>query len=107
MPASADTGTPVEVPVQEDSSENQAVDSSMGQLVISYEKSCWTDIRDAAGQKLVYRTVAAGETITVEGQKPLELFFGFAVGIDLVYNGKQIDLKQYTDGVFARLTLGE
>lgn len=80
-------------------------DAGPGQLIISYQKSCWTDIRDATGKKLVYRTVAAGETINVEGEMPLSLFFGFAVGIDLTFNGEPIDLKQHTSGVFARLTL--
>lgn len=79
--------------------------SDMGQLVISYEKSCWTDIRDASGKKLVYKTIPAGQTITLEGKTPFTLFFGFAVGVDLKFNGESIDLKQHTRGVFARLTL--
>ena len=80
-------------------------DAGPGQMIISYQKSCWTDIRDATGKKLVYRTVAAGETINVEGEMPISLFFGFAVGIDLTFNGEPVDLKQHTSGVFARLTL--
>jgi len=81
------------------------VDTGLGQLVIGYQKSCWTDIRDANGKKLVYRTIPAGETISVEGETPLTLFFGFAVGIDLTFNGNPVDLKEHTRGVFARLTL--
>lgn len=80
-------------------------EAGLGQLVIGYQKSCWTDIRDATGKKLVYRTVPAGETINVEGELPFTLFFGFAVGVDMTFNGRPVDLKQHTRGVFARLTL--
>jgi len=96
--SAADTGS-VSTPVK-------PADAGIGKLVIHYQKSCWTDIRDAKGRKLVYRTVPAGETIRVEGKTPISLFFGFAVGIDLSFNGRPVDLKQHTRGVFARLTLG-
>lgn len=95
LPAAAET-PPVSTP---------AAAAGPGQLVINYQKSCWTDIRDAKGRKLVYRTVPAGETLRVEGETPFTLFFGFAVGVDLQFNGKPVDLKEHTRGVFARLTL--
>jgi cytoskeleton protein RodZ len=97
---SAAAGMPSETPVSA-----PAGAAGPGQLVINYKKSCWTDIRDAKGRKLVYRTVPAGETLRVEGETPFTLFFGFAVGVDLQFNGKPVDLKEHTRGVFARLTL--
>ncbi len=107
--APAEQSAPVaEAPAQTVAAVQQSpVSDGTGKLVISYQKSCWTDIRDANGKKLVYKTIAAGETINVEGQTPFTLFFGFAVGVDLTFNGTPVDLKEHTRGVFARLTLGE
>jgi cytoskeleton protein RodZ len=78
-----------------------------GMLVINYSKDSWTDIRDATGEKLIYRTVKAGETVAVSGELPISLFFGFAQGVDVSFNGKKIDLAAHTRGVFARFTVGK
>ena len=80
---------------------------SDGTLIISYTKDSWTDIRDANGKKLLYRTVKKGENIALAGQLPLSVFFGFAQGVKVTFNGKEIDVPGYTRGVFARFTVGE
>lgn len=78
-----------------------------GTLFISYEKDSWTDIRDANGKKLLYRTVKKGEKIALAGKIPMSLFFGFAQGVKVNFNGQEIDVPAYTRGVFARFTVGE
>ena len=78
-----------------------------GTLSISYEKDSWTDVRDANGKKLLYRTVKKGEKITLAGKLPMSLFFGFAQGVKVSFNGQEIDVPAYTRGVFARFTVGE
>jgi cytoskeleton protein RodZ len=92
-------------------SEPAGIDSEatagQGRLIITYSKDSWTDIRDASGEKLLYRTVKAGQTVALAGQVPLSLFFGFAQGVKVNFNGRDVDLAPYTRGVFARLTLGE
>ncbi len=76
-------------------------------LQINYSKDSWTDIRDANGKKLLYRTVKKGEQITLTGDLPMSLFFGFAQGVTVTFNGKEVDVPAYTRGVFARFTVGE
>jgi len=76
-------------------------------LKMVFSKDCWTDIRDATGKKLVYRTVPQGQTLELDGQAPFTLFFGFAQGVSLSFDGEAIDLAPHTRGVFARLTLGD
>jgi cytoskeleton protein RodZ len=76
-------------------------------LQINYSKDSWTDIRDASGKKLLYRTVKKGENITLTGELPMSLFFGFAQGVTVTFNGKEVDVPAYTRGVFARFTVGE
>ncbi|MEA1890882.1 MAG: DUF4115 domain-containing protein, partial [Pseudomonadota bacterium] len=81
--------------------------SSGGVLLINYSKDSWTDVRDASGKKLLYRTVKAGEQIALAGDLPISLFFGFAQGVEVKFNGKIIDVPAHTRGVFARFSVGE
>ena len=87
--------------------DNAADATDAGALLISYSKDSWTDVRDADGKKLVYRTVKAGENIALSGPLPLSLFFGFAQGVKVTFNGEEIDVESHTRGVFARFTVGE
>ena len=80
---------------------------SNGTLFISYSKDSWTDIRDANGKKLLYRTVKKGEKIALSGKLPMSLFLGFAQGVKVTFNGEEIDVPSHTRGVFARFTVGE
>lgn len=78
-----------------------------GVLILNYSKDSWTDVRDVNGNKLLYRTVKAGEKIALAGELPISLFFGFAQGVTVKFNGKTIDVQSHTRGVFARFTVGE
>ena len=100
--------TEVTLPGAAVSTEEVDVDDTVaGALIISYEKDSWTDVRDANGKKLLYRTVKAGEKIALAGPAPLSLFFGFAQGVRVTFNGKEVDVPAHTRGVFARFTVGE
>ena len=81
--------------------------ASDGTLNINYTKDSWTDVRDANGKKLLYRTVKKGENIALAGKLPMSVFFGFAQGVKVTFNGEEIDVPSYTRGVFARFTVGE
>ncbi|MFW2438252.1 MAG: RodZ domain-containing protein [Arenicellales bacterium] len=78
-----------------------------GLLIINYSRDSWTDVRDANGKKLLYRTVKAGEKISLAGDLPISLFFGFAQGVEVKFKGKIINVESHTRGVFARFTVGE
>ncbi|GBE07605.1 cytoskeleton protein RodZ [bacterium BMS3Bbin11] len=86
---------------------NDQNNTGSGVLLINYSKDSWTDVRDANGRKLLYRTVKAGEKIALAGELPISLFFGFAQGVNVKFNGKPIDIPAHTRGVFARFTVGE
>jgi cytoskeleton protein RodZ len=94
-------------PGQPESEPEPAPVPEEGMLVLSYNKDSWTDVRDANGDKLLYRTVKAGENVALSGELPISLFFGFAQGVEVKFNGKDVDVEAYTRGVFARFTLGE
>lgn len=76
-------------------------------LVLTAEQDSWADIRDARQTKLLYETVPAGRTVTLEGVAPVNVFLGNAAGVRLDYNGKSVDVASHKRGMVARFTLGE
>lgn len=75
-------------------------------LVLRYDETSWTDVRDARQNRLLYRNVSAGEIAVVEGVPPLSVFFGNAPGVRVEYNGVEYNFSPHIRGVFARFTLG-
>lgn len=76
-------------------------------LVVNADQDTWMDVRDARQVKLLYETVPAGRTVTLEGVAPISVFLGNAAGARIEYNGKAVDVARYKRGMFARFTLGE
>lgn len=62
-------------------------------LVVTVNADTWIDIRDAAGNKLVYDLIRSGETVAVDGKAPLRAFFGNGYGVSMKYRGKEVDLS--------------
>jgi cytoskeleton protein RodZ len=76
-------------------------------LVLGLNQDSWVDIRDARQNKLLYETVAAGRSVTVEGVAPLSVFLGNVDGVTLEFNGKSYDPSPHKRGPVARFTLGD
>jgi cytoskeleton protein RodZ len=76
-------------------------------LVLTAEQDSWADIRDARQNKLLYETVPAGRTLTLEGVAPVSVFLGNAAGVRLDYNGQPVDIGPHKRGMIARFTLGD
>jgi cytoskeleton protein RodZ len=76
-------------------------------FVLHAEQDSWADIRDARQVKLLYETVPAGRSVTLEGVAPVSVFLGNAAGVRLDYNGQDVDIGRYQRGVMARFTLGD
>ena len=76
-------------------------------LVLTTDQDSWADIRDARQIKLLYETVPAGRTLTLEGIAPVSVFLGNAAGVRLDYNGQPVDISSHKRGMIARFTLGD
>jgi len=76
-------------------------------LVLHADQDSWADIRDARQTRLLYDTVPAGRSVTLEGVAPLSIFLGNAAGVRLDYNGQAVDVARHKRGMMARFTLGE
>lgn len=76
-------------------------------LVLVVEQESWVDIRDARQVKLLYETVPAGRTVALEGVPPVSVFLGNAAGVQVEYNGQNVDVARHRRGLVARFTLGD
>lgn len=56
-------------------------------LTVTFSGDCWTEITDAAGERLYFGLGTAGRTVTVEGAEPLSALFGSAESVRLDVNG--------------------
>jgi cytoskeleton protein RodZ len=76
-------------------------------LVLRTQGTTWVDIRDANDNKLLYESVAAGREIAIEGESPIQVFFGNADAVSLEFNGADYNFSAYKQGKWARFTLGQ
>ena len=65
----------------------------------------WVRVADAQDRPLLERTLSAGETIVLDGRRPLRLELGNASASVLMDNGRQVDLSAWTRDNVARLVL--
>lgn len=64
-----------------------------GLLVQTTTGPSWIEVRDAGGALLISRLVAAGESVTLNGQPPLRVKIGHAAVTRLTYRGKPVPLS--------------
>ena len=74
-------------------------------ILISPSADAWVEIRNSAGERLLYELVRPGQDVEVNGSAPFEAIIGNAPAVEIYYRGKRFDLAPYsTDGV-ARVSL--
>jgi cytoskeleton protein RodZ len=81
------------------------VPSSTHRLVLRVQEEAWLEVRDGAGRSLVSSLSPAGSEHALRGQPPFQLVIGNASHVQLIYDGKPVELKPHTRGEVARLTL--
>jgi cytoskeleton protein RodZ len=74
-------------------------------LVIRYNKSAWTQVRDANGQTLLITNGEPGGTQTVTGKPPLDVVLGNASDTSIQWRGQPFDLAPHIKGNVARVRL--
>lgn len=94
----------VEAPVEE---APVAVANGQGALVLQFTEECWTRIVDADGKVLANALKRPGETLEVSGRAPLEVRLGYARGVQVSYNGENVNVAPFMRGQTATLKLGQ
>jgi cytoskeleton protein RodZ len=79
---------------------------SEAQLVLQLTAKSWVQIDDGAGKQLFRGLLDAGTRRTFSGTPPFAVFLGYAPGVMLQVDGKQVSAAQYTlNNNTARFTL--
>lgn len=77
-------------------------------LELTFNEQSWTEIFDATNQRVFVGLQTPGTSTTVEGEPPFRLTVGNATGVELRYQGEEIDLPARAGANnVARFTLGE
>ncbi len=74
-------------------------------LAVSAGAESWVEVQDARGQMLLSRSLAAGESVAVDGNLPLRVTIGNSAATQLSFRGNPVDLARHTRDNVARLQL--
>jgi cytoskeleton protein RodZ len=61
-------------------------------LKIVVHADTWADIKDATSHQLAYDLLRADNTLELTGQAPFSVFLGNGHGVEIIFNGEQIDV---------------
>ncbi len=110
-PAAAEGRPPTEHPPAPEAaaarmSPPPSVPAARAQLVLQTVEESWVEVRDASGNRLLYETVPAGRTVSIDGEAPLSVLLGNVDGVRVTFNGRPYDAGRHRRGPVARFTLG-
>ena len=74
-------------------------------LVLTFNRNSWVDIRDASGKHIIRQLGIAGNTAKVSGQAPFQVLLGYGHGVTIEYNGNEVDFSAFQGDRVARFTL--
>ena len=109
-PVSEDPPVETEVAAVETVEDAEAIEVAEGgtdtiNLIINADT--WADIKDANGNRLTYDLLRADRELTLTGQAPFTAFFGNGHGVEVLYNGEEVDVRSVTrSDNTARLKIG-
>jgi len=74
-------------------------------LVLTFNRNSWVDIRDATGKHIIRQLGIAGNRQKVSGQAPFQVLLGYGHGVTIEYNGNEVDFSAFQGDRVARFTL--
>ncbi|WP_085918429.1 RodZ domain-containing protein [Halomonas sp. CSM-2] len=83
-------------------------DANPNLLTLTFNEQSWTEIIDADNQRVLVGLQEPGTSASVEGQPPFRLTVGNVTGVEMRYQGEDVDLTSRAGANnVARFTLGE
>lgn len=70
-------------------------DMPQSKLEITFTSDCWTEVTDAAGRVLAYDLYRGGRTLTLRGEAPFRVFFGYSPAAQVSLNDQPFDHSPY------------
>lgn len=108
LPGGAPTDTAgTAVPSGDGSAAAAAAPTGATDLVIAAREDAWIQVLDVDGERLYYNLVTAGNRVEIAGRRPYSLVIGNAPAVDLLFDGKPVDIEAVSDNGVARFTLGD
>lgn len=74
--------------------------------VFELAERSWIDVRDARGERLLYRSFPAGRRVEIQGQPPFRVYIGNARAVRIEYMGDVVTPDAGSGRLYARLVLG-
>lgn len=62
------------------------------QLKIVVNADSWVEISDANGHRMLYTLIRANQKFNLTGKAPFTIFFGNGYGVEVTFNGEEVDL---------------
>ncbi|MCZ6762969.1 MAG: DUF4115 domain-containing protein [Gammaproteobacteria bacterium] len=91
LPAAAADAEAVEEPLAAEPPVQVA--PSTKRLTVRFNRASWIEAYDARGRRLIYEMGAAGSERTLTGVPPVEIFLGFADGVEILVDGEPFALQ--------------
>ncbi|MDE3021896.1 MAG: DUF4115 domain-containing protein [Pseudomonadota bacterium] len=82
-----------------------ANNAARGQIVLVFNASSWVQVTDSSGKSLESGLNQPHTKLVLHGEPPYHVVIGNAPEVELVYNGKPVDLGPFTHSNIARLNL--
>lgn len=99
---------PVEESTPEgETTETKPVSKNAKELRLKYNADSWTEVKDANGVRLIFRLVEKNSVITLRGEPPLWVLLGYANGVEVFYQGKRFDHKDFIQNDVAIFSVGK
>jgi len=76
-------------------------------LRLSFSADSWVDVHDAAGRRLFAGSGRANSVRTIAGEAPLNVYLGFASGVQVEVNSRVVAIgQQFVTGDVAHFDAG-
>jgi hypothetical protein len=72
---------------------------------LAFSETCWTEVYDANGKRLMFDNGTAGRVRTLSGQAPLRVTLGMASAVKLEVDGKQAVIPRRPNRESARFNV--
>ena len=93
----APVGEPAAVP---------ATTGGPGAMQLQFTGTSWVEVKDVTGKVLLSGLIESGNTQTLDGRAPFEVFLGNAPVVKIVFNGQPVNVTEFNrDDNTARITL--
>lgn len=80
--------------------------TSPDKAVFEFNGRSWIEVRDAAGERLVYRAFPPGRRVEVQGEPPFRIYLGNAGAVRVEYMGDAVAPDTGSGRLYARFVLG-